>query len=340
MEETLSKLKIYSLGIVAKNKPLDSKVIEVSPIEDLPMVDGEITDTGVEQTSKGTDKNGGAYESKADSSSTIEATWMPVGSPNRFTAPDVRRGEYVMIYQFGDADKYYWVTMKDDLTLRKLETVIYAYSGTQNENDGVAPETHYFLEISTHKKLVHFHTSKANGEPFVYDVQICTKDGYIIIQDDIGNFFTIDSKERRIELMNTDGTHQDMDKKNYTLTVPDNTTINTGKNTTITTGADTSISTDGNTTIDTKGNTNVSSGGNTTVDSGGATTITSGGSISIMSRAGNTSMKGSGSMDVKMGSLTIDAPVHFLQPIVAAQISTPAEISCPSISGVAAGLKG
>ncbi len=323
MEATLSKLKVYSIGIVAKNKALDSHKIEVTPIEDLNMVDGELTDHGLEQQSKGMDKNDGAYETKVSASNTIEATWMPLGSPNRLTAPDVRRGEYVMIYQFGDTDKYYWVTMKDDLTLRKLETVIYAFSGTANENHGVSAETHYFLEISTHKKLVHFHTSKANGEPFVYDVQICTDKGYVIIQDDIGNIFTIDSKERRIELKNTDGTHQDMDKTNYTVTVPDNTTIKTGANTTVETGSNTTIKT----------------GGNTTVTSGGNVSVTAGGSISLVSTGGTTSMNGSGAMDVKMASIKIDGPVEFLQPIVCQKITTPSEISCPSISGVAAGLK-
>lgn len=324
-QPSLSKLKVYSLGIVAKNKPLDTNKIEVSPIEDLNMVNGEITDHGVEYESKGVDKNGGVYENSIASSNTVIATWMPIGSANRYTSPDVRRGEYVMIYQFGDADQYYWVTMKDDLTLRKLETVIYAYSGTPDESKGVTPETHYFLEISTHKKLVHFHTSKANGEPFVYDVQICTKDGYIIIQDDIGNIFTIDSKERRIELKNTDGTHQDMDKKNYTVTVPGDTTINTTGNT--------SVNTKGNTVIDSKGTTKISSVGNTSITSDGSMTIKSKGSCAISSAAGTASMDCTGSMNLKAPAINVDGT------LTATKIITGAEIDCPSISGLAGGLK-
>ncbi len=56
MEETFFKLKVYSLGIVAKNKALDSHKIEVTPIEDLSMVNGEITDHGVIQESKCIDR--------------------------------------------------------------------------------------------------------------------------------------------------------------------------------------------------------------------------------------------------------------------------------------------
>lgn len=317
MQETFSKLKVYSVGIVAKNKPLDSPIIEVTPIEDLNMINGEITDHGVEYSAKGSDRDGGKYDVSVKSSNTIQAKWMPVGSPNRFTSPDVRRGEYVMIYQFGDADKYYWVTFKDDLTLRKLETVIYAFSGTADESEGVSGETHYFLEISTHKKLVHFHTSKANGEPFSYDVQLNTKDGYFIIQDDIGNVFTIDSKAHRIELKNTDSTHHDMDKKNFTLTVPDNTTIKTGKNTTIQTGGDTKIATKGNTSI----------------TSDGSMAIKSKGSCSISSASGTASVDCSGNMKFKAPQVDMEATLNVTK------IVTPSQIDCPSISGTASGVR-
>lgn len=249
MEHQMSRLRLYSLGTVAANKPLNSNMIEVTPIEDLTMVDGEISDNTQIYKAKGVDRNDADYQLELNTTSTITAEWMPIGSSNRATSPDVRRGEMVAIYRFGDTDKYYWTTFKNDLRLRKLETVIYAFSGTTKETDGVSPNTHYFLEISTHNKTVTFHTSKGNGEPFAYDVQFNTKEGFITIQDDDGNFFTLDSTNRRIEISNRDGNHTDIDKRNYTLTVPDNTTINTGQNTQINSGADTSIKTAGTTTV-------------------------------------------------------------------------------------------
>ena len=42
--EGLSKLHFYSTGIVAKNKELDSDLIEVTAIEDNSYLDGELTD--------------------------------------------------------------------------------------------------------------------------------------------------------------------------------------------------------------------------------------------------------------------------------------------------------
>ena len=108
-----------------------------------------------------------------------------------------------------------------------------------------------------------------------------------------------------------------MDKKNYTLTVPDNTTIKTGKNTNIETG----------------GNTSIATKGNTSITSQGTMTIQSKGSLSISSLAGTTKMDCNGSMTFKAPSVTMNSV------LTVDKIITPAEIDCPSISGLASGIK-
>lgn len=220
-----SKLQPYSIGVVAKNKSLKSRIIEVTPIEMAPMAHGELTDNSVDYKAQGTDDQGGAYQVQVPTTSTIKATWLPMHTSNRTTAPDVRRGEKVVIYRFADTDEFWWATLTDDLHLRKLETVIYAFSGTRDESATPNAENTYFLEISTHNKLVHFHTSKADGEPFIYDIQINAKDGNIVIKDDVGNYISFDSKQRQLEMKNVDGTHIDINKKNLTITVPETYTL-------------------------------------------------------------------------------------------------------------------
>lgn len=210
----LSQLKIYSLGIVAANKALTSRDVSITPVEDTPMVNGEITDDVTKYKADAADSDGKAYSVELDTTNTVTATWLPLGSSNRMTAPDVRRGETVVLYRFADSDKFWWTTLKDDMNLRKLETVIYAFSGTKDENAKSTSENCYFLEVSTHQKLVHFHTSKANGEPFMYDIQINTKDGFIQIQDDANNFFRFDSKERQLEMVNSDNSRIEINKTN------------------------------------------------------------------------------------------------------------------------------
>ena len=87
----LSKFHAHSLGIVAANKPLDSKIIEVTPIEDNPMASGELTDNIDIYEAKSSSTDGEAYQVELTTTNTIKATWLPIGTSNRLTAPDVRR---------------------------------------------------------------------------------------------------------------------------------------------------------------------------------------------------------------------------------------------------------
>lgn len=228
-EVFLSKMRFYSIGIVAENKKLSSDEVEVTPTEELPFLDGELTPKTSDYKGGAQDAMGRHYQSNVKASVSIKAKWLRFGDSNRLTPPDVRRGEAVMIFQFGDADKYYWITLKQDSNLRKLETVIWAISATRNESHATDADHSYYLEVSSHNKLVHFHTSKADGEPFAYDVQINTKTGCILITDDAGNFISLDSSERRLEMKNADGSHFDMDKTQLTVTTTEAITFNTKK---------------------------------------------------------------------------------------------------------------
>jgi hypothetical protein len=216
-----SQFKVYSLGTVAANKLLKSNEIEVVPIETAPMHHGDLSDAVNNYGAQSTDQQGAAYQVEVQTTASIRATWLPIGSSNRLTAPDVRRGATVILYQFADTDQYWWTTLKDDMYLRKLETVIYGFSATRDENAKPSPDNMYFLEISTHQKVVHFHTSRADGEPFAYDIQINTAEGCITIQDDTGNVFFLDSPEKRLKMQNADGSFVDIDKRSIWMSAPD-----------------------------------------------------------------------------------------------------------------------
>lgn len=270
-----SQLKIYSLGTVAANKKLTSREIEVTPIEDSPMTHGEITDNATKYSAAASDSNDAAYSVEVLTSVTVKATWLPMGGSNRMTAPDVRRGELVALYRFADSDQFWWTTLKDDMNLRKLETVIYAFSATPVEATKNNSDSMYFLEISTHNKLVHFHTSKANGEPYMYDIQINAAEGFIQIQDDAGNYFRFDSKEHQIEMVNQDGSKVEVTKTNINFQCTDTISL---KSKTIS-----QESTTNNikaTTVMQKSTTSTISAGSMTFDSSGEMKLT-GSSISI-----------------------------------------------------------
>lgn len=225
----VSQLRIYTIGTVAANKLLDSKEIEFTPDEDMFFANGEITDNANTVTSSGTNAAGQSYEKSLTTTASMRAVWLPLGNTNRKTAPDVRRGERVVIYQFADADRYYWTTLLDDLKLRKLETVIYAFSNVRDEDKEETADTTYFFEVSTHGKYIHLHTAKNDGEPFAYDIQINTKNGFIQIRDDIGNMFEVDSTNTKITLYNVDESYIKLDKQNIDIHALDSITLTAGK---------------------------------------------------------------------------------------------------------------
>ena len=224
-----SQLRVYTIGTVAANKPLDSKEIEFTPDEEMFFVNGELTDNAATVTSAGTNAAGQSYEKSLTTTSSMRAVWLPMGNTNRKTAPDVRRGERVVIYQFADADRYYWTTLLDDIKLRKLETVIYAFSNVREEDQEETADTTYFFEISTHGKYVHFHTSKNDGEPFAYDFQVNTGNGFVQIRDDVGNLIELDSANTKITAYNVDESYIRLDKKVIDIHALDSINITAGK---------------------------------------------------------------------------------------------------------------
>lgn len=210
---TVSQLRFFSIGVVATNKELSEHFVEILPIEYFNFIDGEILDHTEEYKASGKGIMGNQFEVKIDTTATIRAKWLPLTQTNRITPPDVRRGEQVLIYKFGDVDEYWWCDMMQYKHIRRLETAIWSFSDNREENVEDTPESTYWFEVSTHKKVVHLHTSKSDEEPFVYDIQINTKDGRIVIQDDDHNYIFLDSAERFIKLHNKDDTYIEMNKR-------------------------------------------------------------------------------------------------------------------------------
>lgn len=241
----VSQLTRYSIGIAAENKPLNSRELNATPVESLSALDGEINFNPTETTVVGTDTDGSRYEVTTTQDVTLTCEWLPLAS-NRVTPPDIRRGELVEIYRLADTDQYFWRCMGLRDHLRRLETAIYAFNASPNQNSpGLDPETCYFLEISAHRKVVTFSTSKANGEPYGYSFQVNTGEGNFVFEDDIGNNIYVNSGESLVELLNSSDTVLQLSKENiygkanrdirlqckdFTLTAGNNIAVEAGAN--------------------------------------------------------------------------------------------------------------
>lgn len=207
-----SKFRVVSIGIAAENKKLESYELPIAPIEMFPLVDGELMESLDETDVSGANQADIEYTVKIRTSSTLTATWLQLGS-NRVTAPDVRRGERVKVWQYGDSDKYYWTPMGMDDEQRRLETVIWAWSATPDiEEELEISKNMYSVEVSSHGKHITLHTTRANGEPFEYTMQLNTKDGLFFLTDQDGNSVQLNSAERIIKAINSDKSEITIDK--------------------------------------------------------------------------------------------------------------------------------
>lgn len=259
---------LVSYGEVAANKPLSTKDIEVTPIEQLPMLNGELTDNLTTVNEKGKDADGASFETTVKRSVTLTATWLPHSS-NRATAPDVRRGEKVCIWKYGDADKYYWSELEYNGKLRKLETVRFQISNTRDEDADAQHDNTYYFEWSTHNKLVHLHTSTSDGEPFGYDFSLNTKDGNFQITDTIENTIFLDSPAKRIVLKNASGTFMDLNAEDLFINVVRNMVTHVGGNMDTVVKGNKSLIVEGDETINVKGNDTVKIDGDKSQETGG-----------------------------------------------------------------------
>lgn len=230
-----SQLRVISIGYVAENKARSTREVEISLVEALPFIHGEIDSNLVQETVDCKSSNGDSLSFSVYTSNTIRAKWMGDGT-NRVSSPDVRRGDKVEVLQYGDTDQYFWRAYNDPNApnVRKLETVVTAYSNTKDETQNEPnPDNSWIHEVNTHEKTVTFKTNKADGEPFAYTTQIDAKSGNVVVADDIGNYIQMNSKDQHIELETAAGGRIEIKMEdiimtclNFTLNAKENITVN------------------------------------------------------------------------------------------------------------------
>lgn len=227
IREQSSQWKLYSTGIAANNKVVDSELLYVVPMEAVSMQDGELISQPFTQDAEGWDGKDELYRVQVKTDTAIQCRWKR--ETNRRTPPDVRRGERVEIWRFADRDVFYWASMGMDEHLRKLETYVIGISGTPNEDeDGTQPDYGYHMEFSSHKGRITIATSAKNGEKCTYAVQLNPADGKLTISDELGNNFHINSLEAIVEMENADKTIVQLNKQDIFMKAENNIDVKAG----------------------------------------------------------------------------------------------------------------
>ena len=202
MENSL--LKLYSIGIVIEDKDDNGDMIKVTPVEKLSLFTGNLSEQKIKFNVSLPDAQGVKREDHIEGGVDIVAKWI-FSDGNRLTAPNVKKNESVLIYKFADTDEFYWQTFMREPSLRRLEHVCYGYSNLPKGVNPYEKDSSYWFEISTREKYVQLHTSKNDNELFEYDIKLDTKDGNLVITDDIENSISIDSKNKTITINHTSG---------------------------------------------------------------------------------------------------------------------------------------
>lgn len=207
MEQSSSQYRVVSIGYVVENKSRNSDEIEVWLNEKLPFVNGELAGGFEEANVTASTPTGEVKSFAVKMSNSIMAGWVGDGS-NRISSPDVRRGDKVEVLQYGDVDQYFWrVFNEPGKNVRRRETVVHAYSNTQDESQTTqTPENSWYSEVNTHDKVATLmRTNKSDGEKFAYDVSVDVKAGKAQMADDVGNGVVVNSDECNVGIENSTG---------------------------------------------------------------------------------------------------------------------------------------
>ena len=207
----MSHFKSEEIGIVANDKKVGSNTIRVFPQQQLGEYEGVITYEDKENTKSVSSSGSGVLVGSVSKQPTITADWVNLGGSNRVTSPDVMKGETVILYRVGGADKWFWSMMRGETDLRRKETIVNVYGNTDEHGEQLTNENSYYTVMDTKGKKIGLHTADNDDEVAKFDIDIDTKEGVVTIKDSNGNSL----------IHNANGTLTAVYKKKVTIKAPD-----------------------------------------------------------------------------------------------------------------------
>ena len=218
----------YSVGLVIEDTIDNSWWLRAIPIEKQGFIDGEIKDLANSETVKGVDSQGNSWETSYQTTNAVSAKWYS-GDSNRRTPPNIHKGEKVQLLRYGDSEEFFWTDIGQDSKNRTTERVVQAWSNKPERDGKELDNTNsYYFEVDTENGLITLKTNKNNGEPFEYTVQLNTKDGTVVIEDDTDNAIYIESSKKEVGMENTSGCFIRLKDKDIEISAVNNINITAG----------------------------------------------------------------------------------------------------------------
>lgn len=192
-------------GVAVEDRASQSRQLKVFLREMTPFGGGDIADKTKNESFSTVDEKGNKTPGKVSTTNCIVADYFGMSSNSAFP-PDIVSGEQVLVLQYADEDKYYWMSAGRDDNLRKGELARWSVSNDMAASKELAESNTYFMELDTKlAKRIRLHTSKSNGEAFGYDIIIDAANSNINITDDAGNSIVIMSEQSVIQMKNSAG---------------------------------------------------------------------------------------------------------------------------------------
>lgn len=219
----MNTINWLGIGIVTSTKNTNTSEIMVHQPNKSATGDGRAV-TSVEQATQTSVNAAGETETSTTMvSNVVPATWKPIGEPNRKTAPDVREGSQVMLYQASGQTKIYWTTYGLNAETFRMETIVWGFSGNPNISEDAEFDVndYYTVTVDTRGGFFGLRTTQANKEKSAMEFKIDGGNGRLDFRGSNGSLFSVDDFNSLLNYINKEGTQLSVDKKKALFSAAD-----------------------------------------------------------------------------------------------------------------------
>ena len=216
------------VGTVAATKQTNTGEIFVHVPKDSPMADGRTVANVETKEETAINANGEPTKVATMISNVKPAKWNSFGEPNRLTAPDVKEGSQVSLYQVSGQSTLYWTTNGFSAETHRLETIVWGFQAnpTLDENTEFNVDNFYTVTTDTRSGFMAVRTSQSNGEKSGFEVKIDGGNGRFEAVGTNKSGIVLDDYNSKFIYTNKEETLIGVDKKKVLIHAPDSILFN------------------------------------------------------------------------------------------------------------------
>ena len=226
------RVQIFRGVIVEDTAKKNQRDFHIYCPELLPNKTGDITrEPAIEEIELHNELNNQTIKARVKFTPVIEATYL--GFETSKSVPTMWRGQQVLVLNFFNNDKFYWIPIEETDSVRQFEHIRFSCANRAITTKKLDDDNTYFLEIDTkYRKHVWIHLAPSDGESYGYDFKIDANAHSIELTDQdsktgkLSNTIKIDSSIPRIFLQNSSKTSIELNDQDLNITVPRDMKIN------------------------------------------------------------------------------------------------------------------